>query len=289
MKIAATGLSGLVGSRIKELLGEKHEFEPIGLSAGVDIRDKDSIAAAIRNSSATIVLNLAGKADVDGSEEDRAWREKGASWQLNVVGAENVAVAAREFGKKLIHISSDFVFDGEKEFYTEEDVPHAVDWYGETKLEGEKAVQKAGGDFIIARIAYPYRAAFKKKDFVRAMISTLKEGKPINCVVDHIMTPTFIDDIAFALDALFAAAENGIYHVTGSTPVSPYDAAILICDKFNLDRGLVSKITREDYFKNKAPRPFRLYLKNDKIRKLGVKMRTFEEGLSEVKKQLEKK
>lgn len=286
MRIAVAGLSGLVGSRVKELLLDKHEFVPIGLSAGVDIVNADSVLNAIKQVNPDVVLNLAAKADVDGSEAEKDLGEESEAWKINVVGARNMASACLEVGKRLIHISTDFVFDGEKDFYTEDDVPTtASGWYGQTKLDGEKAIIEADGSFIIARIAYPYRASFGKKDFVRAMCGRLREGLSIKGVVDHVMTPTFIDDIAYALDALFEKGEKGIYHVVGSGSTTPYDAALLICDKFGLDKALVSKTTRAEYFTGKAERPFRLFLKNDKIEKLGTKMRSFEDGLIEVRRQ----
>lgn len=287
MKIAATGLTGLVGSRVEELLKDRYEFVSIGLSAGFNITNKDSIFQGVASSGADVVLNLAAKADVDGSEEDKALRDAGPAWKLNVIGAENIALACAYFGKRLIHISTDFVFDGEKNGYTEEDVPNPPNWYGKTKFEGERAIQKINGDFIIARIAYPYRASYKKKDFFRAIFSKLEEGAHIGAVTDHVMTPTFIDDLAEALSILFERGEKGIYHVVGSSPTSPFAAALLICDKFGFDRKLVSKTTRAQYFADRAPRPFGLFLKNDKIEKLGAKMRTFSEGLDEIIKQRE--
>ncbi len=283
MRIAATGLSGLVGSRVEELLAPKYEFVPIGLSRGVDITNKDSILKAVKDSRAEIILNLAAKADVDGCEQDKPLGKNGQAWKVNAEGAENIALACKEFGKKLIHISTDFVFDGEKDYYTEEDIPNPIDWYGRTKLEGEKLIEKVNPEFIIARIAYPYRASFQKKDFVRAMFSRLALGQEIKAVVDHIMTPTFIDDIAFALDCLFEKGTKGIYHICGGGPISPYDAALLICNKLSLDKSLVLRTTRQEYFENKAQRPFRLYLKNDRIGKLGLKMRTLAQGLEEIK------
>jgi len=285
MKIAATGLSGLVGSRVEELLKDKYEFVSIGLSAGIDITNKDSIFQGVASSDADVVLNLAAKADVDGSEEDKALGDAGPAWKLNVIGAENVALACAHFGKRLIHISTDFVFDGEKNGYTEEDVPNPLNWYGKTKFEGERVIQKINGNFIIARIAYPYRTSYKKKDFFRTILSKLEAGTHISAVTDHVMTPTFIDDFAGVLSILLERGEKGIYHVVGDSPISPYEATLLICDKFGFDKKLVSKTTRAQYFADRAVRPFGLFLKNDKIEELGAKMRTFAEGLDEIMRQ----
>jgi dTDP-4-dehydrorhamnose reductase len=134
------------------------------------------------------------------------------------------------------------------------------------------------------RLAYPYQnAEFPlKKDIVHAIGRRLKNGQQVKGVTDHIMTPTFIDDIAVALDKLIQINATGIYHVVGSQSLSPYDAAIKIAEKFKFDISLVTKITREEYFANGAKRPFNLSLNNDKIQQLGIKMRGFEQGLAEV-------
>ncbi len=286
IKILGTGLTGLVGSRVVELLSDKYTFENISRASGIDITNYDSVRAKIQASKADIILHMAAKTDVDGCEKDKSLGENGEAWRVNVLGTQNIVKAAKTSGKKIIYISTDFVFDGTKTVYSEEDVPHPTNWYGQTKLEGEKIVKSSGIPFIILRIAYPYRAIFgKKKDFVRAIAARLKEEKPISVVYDQVMTPTFIDDIAQALDTVIQANDVGIYHACGSQFVTPYEAAVAIAKTFGYDISLISKTTRAEYFKDKAPRGFRLALSNDKIRKLGIQMKTFDEGLLEVKKQ----
>jgi len=302
MKILGTGLDGLVGSRIVELLKDQYEFE----SSVVDITDRNSIITRIRNSDASIVLHLAAKTSVDGCEEDREidtkilryennerregqWLIKKTAWGVNVFGTQNIAEACQESKKRLIYISTDFVFDGFRPpvgGYEEEDIPSPINWYGKTKHEGEKIVKNASIPWAIARIAYPYRASFARNDFARAILKRLQDQKPVAAVTDHIFTPTFIDDIAFALGALIKSNSRGIFHAVGSESLTPYDAAILIAKHFNLDQKLIVKTTRAEFFKNRAPRPFHLALKNDKIRGLGVRMRGFEEGLRELKSQM---
>lgn len=286
MKILGTGLNGLVGSRIVELLSGKYEFENLSRSSGVDITNENQVLEKITNSDAQIVLHLAAKTDVDGCEKDKELGEEGEAWKINVLGTQNVANACLATNKKLIYISTDFVFDGEKEVYYEEDIPDPINWYAQTKYEGEKIVQNLKTPWVIARIAYPYRANFTKIDFFRAIKKRLQEGLPVAGVTDHIFTPTFIDDIAFVIDALIKNTSQGIFHAVGSQSLTPYDAALLIAKTFDLDQNLISKTTREEFFKDRAQRPFQLALKNDKITESGVRMKTFEEGLREVKKQI---
>ncbi len=304
MNILGTGLSGLVGSRITELLND-HSFENISTSTGVDITDLEQVKNAFKKSSAEIVLHLAAKADVDGCEKDKKWdtqilgyedlakremewREKKTAWAVNVMGTKNIVKACEEYGKKLIYISTDFVFSGDDQpenGYSEKDLPNPVNWYGETKHEGEKVIQESAISSVIARIAYPYRAVFHKKDFVRAVLGKLQGGASLSMVTDHLMAPTFIDDIAMSIDLLLKNNVSGIYHVVGSTEISPFDAATMIANKFQISDPVIEKTTRAEFFKDRAPRPFQLYLRNDRIVQLGVKMRGLDEGLEEIKTQ----
>lgn len=319
MKILGTGMLGLVGSRVVELLKDQYKFE----SSEVDVTDRESIINKIKTSDAPIVLHLAAKTDVDGCEKDREkdqellnrhsgdpnlsgdsrisfaqsnersltshndeeWNGKKTAWAVNVFGTRNVADACQESKKKLIYASTDFVFDGKKKFYSEEDRPNPINWYSQTKYEGEKIVQDTSIPWIIVRLAYPYRSSFERVDFVRAILKRLQNNEKVAGVTDHIFTPTFIDDIAFAINKLIEKEALGIFHVVGSTSLSPYNAALAIAREFGLNKDLIDKTTRGEFFNNRAQRPFHLALKNDKIQRLGVKMRGFEEGLKEVKRQ----
>jgi len=224
--------------------------------------------------------------DIKKREEE--WYANKTAWGANVFGTKNIIDACQKSSKKLIYISTDFVFDGKKETYSEEDIPNPINWYGKTKYEGEKIVQQLSIPWIIARIAYPYRANFIKKDFVRGLIDKFQNKENLQMVSDHIMTPSFIDDIAYALHALIKNNSTGIFHVVGSEFVSPYEVAIKIAKVFGFPKNNIRKTTRSDFFRNRAPRPFQLALRNDKIKSLGVKMRGFEEGLKEVKSQRSK-
>ena len=282
MKILGTGLSGLVGSRIVELLKDRYEFD----SSGVDITDRNAIIEKIKSSDVRIVLHLAAKTDVDGCEKDKPLGKNGDAWRINVEGTRSIIDVCKESRKKLIYISTDFVFDGTKEVYTEDDTPNPINWYAQTKYEGEKIVQNSSTPWIIARISYPYRSRFERLDFVRAILIRLQNKEKVLGVTDQIFTPTFIDDIAFAIDKLIGKEASGIFHVVGGVSLSPYDAALAIAREFGLNKDLIDKTTRGEFFNNRAQRPFHLAIKNDKIESLGVRMRSFNEGLEEIKRQL---
>lgn len=281
--LLGTGLSGLVGSRIVELLDE-YQFTDLSFSTGVDITDRDAVFTHISKSSASSILHLAAKADVDGCEKDKPLQESGAAWKINVEGTKHVVDAAVEFNKKVIYISTDFLFDGTKESYVETDTPNPINWYGVTKYEGEKLVLSDKNNLVV-RISYPYRAVCPEKpDFVHSIIAQFKKGKKFSVVSDHWFTPTLIDDIAYALRALLQHNIQGIYHVVGSTCLTPFEAALEIATQFGYDRALVQPIAMKEYYKNRALRPYKLCIKNDKIISL-VPMKTFHQGLETIKSQ----
>ncbi|HSW96203.1 MAG TPA: SDR family oxidoreductase [Candidatus Saccharimonadales bacterium] len=288
-KLLITGGNGLVGSRIIELLSPSYNFDIVTRTAGTDITDKDAVQSKIINSEATTIIHLAAKTDVDGCEKEKELGKESEAWKINVEGTRNVVDAAIAAKKKIIYISTDFVFDGQdtpQNGYTEEDKPNPMNWYAQTKYEGEKLVQEAVIPWIITRIAYPYRASFEKKDFVRVFKSLLEQGKELSLITDHFVNATFIDDIAFALDSLISQNQSGIYHVTGNQTLSPYEEGVLVAKIFELDQSLIRKTSRAEFFKDRAIRPFNLKMNNAKIDKLEIKMKSFEEGLREIKKQL---
>ncbi len=290
MKVGVIGSTGLVGSRIIELLSNSYSFTEFNASTGTDITNPDTLGAFANDPEIELVILLAAKTDVDGCEQDRALGEEGAAWKINVQGVQNVAQVCKDTGKKLLYVSTDFVFDGAKlegEEYNENDIPNPVNWYGYTKLKGEQGVQESGAAYAIVRLAYPYRSNFeKKKDFMRAIKSRLESGQQVTAVSDHIFTPTFIDDFVSSIDAIITQNVSGIYHVVGNEYKTPYEAALKIAEVFELDASLISPTTRAEYFAQKANRPFNLALNNDKIRALGVRLKSFEEGLKEIKNQI---
>lgn len=286
IKILGTGLSGMVGSRIVELLKNKYDFEEISRSTGIDILDREKVWEKIKNSVAEIIFHLAAYTNVDLAETQKNLADDSEVWKINVEGTKNIAAAAKEFGKKLIYISTDMVFSGDQDLqskYLENDIVVPQNFYAVTKYVGEKIVKKLQ-DFLILRIAYPFGAKFDlKRDYVKIFKTLLEQNKNISAVSDHFFTPTFIDDLALALDLLIEKKQIGVFHITGEESVSPFIIANLIAEKFNLNKNLITETTREKYFKNKAVRGFNLSLNSDKIKKLGMIPHSFKEELREVK------
>lgn len=284
LKIALTGADGLVGSRIIELLKNDFEFIPLPQKS-VDITNKEQVNRALKNLDYDIFFHLAAYTNVPGAETN-----KDLCFKINCDGTKNVFEVVKQKQKKFVYISTDFVFDGTKPPYDESSIPNPIGVYASSKFEGEKIVNPLrqpadGGQAMIVRIAYPYRANFEtKKDFLKTFRNYLENNKPMSMIADSIMTPTFIDDIAYGLKYLFNNYKPEIYHLVGSQPISPYEAAVIVAKAFNLNQSLIGKTTYEEYIKGKARLPQFATIKSNK--NTFWKMKTLTEGLEEIKKQL---
>jgi len=276
IKIALTGASGLVGSRIIELL--KDDFQFIDLpQKNLDITNKIQCHQVINEIDFDVFLHLAAYTNVDGAENQRDLARK-----INVEGTKNVFAEVNKKNKKFIYISTGFVFDGENPPYNEDSQPKPKSVYATTKYEAEEIVKNQA---MIVRIEYPYRAKYDLKfDFVATVKKLLSENRAINMVTDNLITPTFIDDISYGLKYLFNNFQPSIFHLVGADSLSPFYAGLTIAKIFNLNKDLIKPITAEEYFKNKAVRPKLAVIKT--INNNFYKMKTFKEGLLETKSQI---
>ena len=296
--VLVTGASGLIGSRLTELLQDKHEFIFLSYGQGFDITDSLKSERALQRVCGGLsrsdrkpkaLIHLAGFTDVNAAHQQNGNRQ-GSCYQINVIGTQNIVNLCRENNLRLIHISTDFVFNGKKTTpYTEEDQPSPVEWYGYTKHLGEQAVQESDLDWNIIRPSFPFRQPFPdKKDLVQKIISKLKAKKEINQFIDHFITPTFVDDLAPAFDALLQSNKvKEIFHFVGSSPVSDYELAQAVAKTFDLDASLIKKSQLDDYHKI-TDRPYQRSLKmsNAKAQKiLGVKFHSLESALKILKEQ----
>ncbi|MDD2482980.1 MAG: sugar nucleotide-binding protein [Candidatus Shapirobacteria bacterium] len=291
-KIIGTGLSGLVGSRIVELLKDKFEFVDFSLDTGVNILDAANLSAAFsQNSDAIAVLHLAAFTDTNAAWEQRNNKD-GLCYQLNVVGTQNILELAQKYNQQLIYISTDFVFDGTKSTpYLETDIPTPIEWYGETKYLGEKVITDSDyNNYNISRITYPYRSDFETKvDIIRKVIAKLKNKEEVKMFSDQICTYTFIDDIAAALAYFIDHKTTGIYHLVGSSSHSPYDMCLKVAEVFGFDKNLISASSLDEFIKSQpeGSRPWQktLITSNEKVKSLGLNFKTLAEGLEEIKNQ----
>jgi len=276
IKIAVTGADGLVGSRIIELLNNDFEFIPLPQNL-MDITNKDQVYQVLKNTDFDFFLHLAAYTNVTGAEID-----KDNCFKINVEGTKNVFEVVSSKNKKFIYISTDFVFDGKNPPYFEDSIPNPIGIYAQSKYQGEEVVKNQA---MIIRISYPYRASFdKKRDFFRTFKTFLEQKKTLSMITNSLMTPTFIDDIAFGLKYLINNYSPEIFHLVGGQAISPYQAAILVAEKFNLDKSFINKTSYEEYIKLKPGLPQYADIRSKKNN--FWKMKSFEEGLIEIKKQL---
>ncbi len=282
--ILGTGLSGMVGSILVDTLKNEYIFENLSLEVGVDITKPDTVHTYVSKSEANWIIHLAAKTDVDEAEKERSEGENSSTWKVNVGATKILVDACKIYNKKLLYISTDFVFPGGDRIYTEDDTPSPIGWYAITKYEGEKCVQTLKDQGVIVRLSFPYgHTTGAKKDFVGKLRERFEANQPISAPTDQVFTPTYMPDIAIGIKKIIEKNASGIYHLVGSQPLTSFEASLIIAQTFGYDSTLVRSTTASDYYKDKAPRALKLRISNAKIQHLGIIPRSFSEGLSLLK------
>ena len=240
--------SGLLGSNLAKIAVNEftafttyneHPLDMEGCkSYYLDITNREDITL-IQKLNPDYIIHTAALTNVDHCE-----RDKRLAWNINVEGTKHIAEIARKINAKLIYISTDYVFDGNKGMYKEDAPTNPIDYYGETKLEGEKIVKDLG-DCIIVRPSVLYGWNPIKLNFVTWVIQELKKGKEINIVNDQFNSPTLVDNLAELILELIEEEGEGIFHVSGSERINRYDFAIKIAETFDLNNDLIKPITSD--------------------------------------------
>lgn len=289
-KILVTGASGLLGSRVAALAESGFEVFPCYWKHGLksdraiylDITDRKNVFKAVEKINPDAIIHAAALTNVDYCEEHPDEARK-----INVEGTRNLLEAC-DGRAKFIFISTDYVFDGTKGMYSEEDEANPINAYGRTKLEGEQLVRALCTDFFIARTTVLYGWNIQNRlNFVTWVIESLKAKKRIYLATDQHSTPTLAENCAEAL--LQAARKNkkGLYHVVGSECLNRYEFGLKIARIFELDAGLIEPVS-SDFLKQSAPRPKNNCLSVKKAQsELGIKFLNAEEGLQFMKRQRE--
>jgi dTDP-4-dehydrorhamnose reductase len=296
-KICVTGGNGLLGVKLLAEASGKYALVSVDLQNGPlfefeqmeyvrgDITQRETISNIIADVRPECVIHTAAFTYVDRCES-----EKESAWKVNVEGAGNVALACRSLNIKMIHLSSDYVFDGEDGPYDENAKPHPISYYGRTKWESEREVSRILDDIVIARttVLYGYFPGVRP-NFVTWMIDQLSSGKSVSVVNDQFGTPTLADDLARALLMLFEKDKRGVYNTVGSEWIGRFEFAKKIATVFDLNPDLI-KETTSDHFHQPAPRPLNGGLKIDKIyRETGFLFSSVYDGLKIVKQQMAEK
>jgi dTDP-4-dehydrorhamnose reductase len=256
-RVLVLGGSGLVGSGVRQRWSGAVDVEAPG-HAELDVLDQRALERYVERSTAVVVLNLAAWADVDGAEVERG-DTRGTVYRLNAAYPKYLARACHREGKHLIHVSTDYVFDGKETErpYAEDDTPNPVCWYAQTKLDGERAVLDSGASASVARIEMPFTGrATGKRDLARLIASRLRAGQRVQGVVDQRITPVFLDYAAEAFRKLAETRYLGIIHLAATDWTTPHRFAREIAGRLNLNARLIEKVPFERFSRTRlAPRP----------------------------------
>ncbi len=247
MKILITGANGQLGWELQRTGPDGWEILALN-RAELDITDSAAVASAFQKHQPDLVINTAAYTAVDKAES-----EKDKAYNVNATGAANIARAAEDFQARLIHISTDFVFDGTKSRpYLPGDKPNPINVYGSSKLQGEQAVLNETKDkALILRTGWVYSS--HGSNFVKTMLKLLAERDEIRVVADQVGTPTWAGDLAKAIYQFATIPDaHGIYHWTDAGDASWYDFAVAIQEEAH-ELGLlhhlipIIPIRTEDY------------------------------------------
>lgn len=251
-KVLIFGGGGLVGSKFIKLHSNVFEINA-PIAEIVDILSKDQIKKTVEEFNPDSIINFAAYTNVQEAQNQKDDKD-GICFKVNSIGAKNIAEIAKNFDKHLIHISTDYVFDGEKEDvpYTETDKPNPINWYGVTKLFGEEYILESGCLSTIVRISMPYSACYEAKlDVARFFLEQLRLGKEVKALEDQRITPTLVNDIADGLKVILENKSLGIYHISSRDSVTPLEFVKTIAETFKLDYSLISSMTLDEFNKGK--------------------------------------
>lgn len=263
MKVLVTGANGQLGYDVIEVL-KLRNIECCGTTRNdFDLCDFTSAEKFITAFHPDVIIHCAAYTAVDKAEE-----EKELCRAVNAVGTENIAKICKKINAKMLYISTDYVFDGTKKgFYEVDDMPNPINVYGQTKLEGEQAVQKILDRYFIVRVSWVFGE--HGNNFVKTMLRLGKERKEINVVSDQVGSPTYTVDLALLLVDMIQTDKYGIYHATNDGECSWAEFAEEIFKVAGMNVN-VKHITSDEYF-TKANRPQNSRMSKDCITNNGFK------------------
>lgn len=292
LRFLVTGGSGLLGSKVTEkatLEGHQvysgfnqHESKA-GIPVKLDLTKQRNVVEIFNSIRPEVVVHAGAITNVDKCEEN-----KELAWKVNVDGTKRVAELSCEHKAFLIYVSTDYVFSGKKGMYTETDETEPIDYYGETKLEGEKFVRNIMREWCIARpsVIYGSVPAAGKINFALWVLDKLRNGEQIRVITDQCTSPTLNTNLADMILEVAQRRLTGVYHLAGATAINRYDFACLLAEKFDLNKNLI-KPARSKEMNWKAERPQDTSLIVDKAsRVLNKKPLKLEDALDLLRKEL---
>ena len=290
--LLVTGANGLLGQKVVSRLMEKKSFGILATGRGacrlpqdwegyiyrkMDTTDQGQIEHVFQEFKPQVVIHCASMTNVDLCETDQE-----QCYEQNVTAVSNIVEACEKYQTHLIHLSTDFIFDGKDGPYAEDAVPNPINYYGKTKLESEKIVQQSKLDWAIIRTALVFGIShdMSRSNIILWVKNALENGKELQLVNDQFRTPTLAEDLA---EGCILAAEKqakGIFNISGKDFLTPYDMGVQTAAFFGLDQ---TKIKKADSFSftQTAKRPLKTGFIIDKAMKvLGYDPRSFEEGIA---------
>ena len=297
-KVLVTGSNGLLGQKLVQLLMEDPQYDLIATARGknrlpfpeslytflpLDITDKKQVDKVISEVKPEFIIHTAAMTNVDQCETERD-----ACWKQNVDAVQYITEAAEKTKSFLIHLSTDFIFDGKNGPYDENAKPAPLSYYGESKLAAEKIVLKSKIKWAIARTVLVYGVAhdMSRSNIILWVKKSLEEGKNIQVVNDQWRTPTLAEDLAMGCYLIMENESTGIYNISGKDFLTPYQMAIQTATFFNLDKSLITK-SDSTKFTQPAKRPPKTgFIIEKAINNLGYDPHSFDEGIRLVAEQL---
>lgn len=264
MKILVTGGLGQLAHEVRHVLGPHHQLCEVDLPE-VDISQPSMLHPVVENFQPEIILNCAAYTRVDDCETDRD-----AAWRVNARGPAVLAETAGRIGARLIHISTDYVFSGSRTVpqpYVEEDTPGPVSWYGQTKLEGEQAIQTGAAPYAILRTAWLYGAHGRNFPKTILRLALKQPAKELKVVNDQFGSPTWAWRLARQIAVVIERRGEGIFHATSEGYGSWYDFALLFLKEMNVPAQIRPCPGTE--YPTPARRPVNSILENRRLKNLG--------------------
>ncbi len=297
MKILVTGSNGLLGQKLVHKLSTDPEVKLIATARGdnrlkkangylyrpLDITNEAEVAQTIAEVKPDVVINTAAMTNVDACEADKEGCDK-----LNVDAVQYIVDACVKHKVHLVHLSTDFIFDGEDGPYTEDAEPNPLSYYGESKLKAEKIVEGSNVKAAILRTVLVYGIAedMSRSNIVLWAKGALEKGKEINVVDDQFRSPTLAEDLA---DGCILAAKQkatGVYNISGKDQMSVIELVRAVADHWKLDKSIILPISSTTLNQAAKRPPVTGFILDKAIKQLGYKPHSFSEGLAVVESQM---
>ena len=298
-KILITGSNGLLGQKLIHLILDHSSHRILATSKGenriesradfsftsMDITDKENVINVIADFNPDVIINTAAMTNVDACESN-----KDECIAMNVNGVKNLVNACLAHNIHLIHLSTDFVFDGESGPYKEDDVPCPLSFYGQSKYDAEQLIINSGlKNWSIARtiIIYGIVENMSRSNVVLWAKSALEKGSAINIVDDQFRSPTYANDLAKGCLLIAEKEKNGIFHLSGKDTMSILELVETVADFYELEKSNINPIKTSSLNQAAKRPPITGFILDKANKELGYFPLSFKEGLKALREELE--